>query len=402
MSGFSISHQLSFYGRKNDGTHVINLRVTINRQTKYFSTDVRVQPQHFDLIEQCVNIPKQKALSQDYNLILNQFKSRANDIFVYFRLKNQEVDIDLFMKHWDNPAMRYDFISFVEGAIEHESKLVERATAKQYGQTVFWMKEFKGDTWPFLELTEKSVRDFEAFMRKKGLAANTRWKHHKNIKKFLNVADRDGIMIDNPYKNFKVLKKDSDKRPLSKDQLLSLIDLYERGGLPEGMKDALIRFLFSALCGGMRFCDVNNFARMIVKEEELTFIPIKTKRFEKMVNVPVPEYARELIRKEHYRLMRPQHNSVINKLLKQIAYLADLDVPLTFHIARYTFACLFLDATKDPMSLMDIMGISKYDTLRTYIRIYEDTKRTGVKKFNDLLFPKAKAPGNGSVANAGN
>jgi hypothetical protein len=51
------------------------------------------------------------------------------------------------------------------------------------------------------------------------------------------------------------------------------------------------------------------------------------------------------------------------------------------------------------MSLMDIMGISKYDTLRTYIRIYEDTKRTGVRKFNELLFPKAKAPGNGTAAN---
>jgi integrase/recombinase XerD len=399
--GFSLSFQLARYGSKIDGTYAINLRVIIYKEVKYLQTGVRVQPQWFDLDSQSVNIPKDKKLSSDYNMILNQCKSRANDIFVYFRLKNQEIDMDIFMKHYDNPAMRYDFISFMQEAIDHEARLVEKATAQQYGQTIYWMKMFRGDKWPFLEINEKSVRDFEAFMKKHHLAANTRWKHHKNIKKFLKIAERDGISIDNPYLNFKVSKKESGRRPLTKDQLLSLIELYESGKMPDKMKDALIRFLFSALCGGMRFCDVNNFARMIVKEDELTFIPIKTKRFEKMVNVPVPEYARELIRREHYRLMRPQHNSVINKLLKQIAYLADLDVALTFHIARYTFACIYLDATKDPMSLMDIMGISKYDTLRTYIRIYEDTTRTGVKKFNDFLFPTDVASGSGTRATGG-
>ena len=53
----------------------------------------------------------------------------------------------------------------------------------------------------------------------------------------------------------------------------------------------------------------------------------------------------------------------------------------------------------EPMTLMDIMGISKFDTLQTYIRVYEATKRTAVKKFNDLLFPKVKSQVKGTVTN---
>jgi integrase len=64
-----------------------------------------------------------------------------------------------------------------------------------------------------------------------------------------------------------------------------------------------------------------------------------------------------------------------------------MNLPLTFHIARHTFATIYLELGGTTEVLMKQMGISKYETIRVYVHVAEKRQKEQMHNMNKLIDP---------------
>ena len=76
--------------------------------------------------------------------------------------------------------------------------------------------------------------------------------------------------------------------------------------------------------------------------------------------------------------------TIVNKYLKKLAVLANIDKPLTTHIARHTFARMAIDKINNPMVTMELLGHSSLAVHQVYLN---DIRRDDLlDKANDEIF----------------
>lgn len=371
--------------QKNDGTNPLVLRVIVNRKVIDMSLDISVFPNEYDQETQLVKL-KEKKKTNDTNLLLQHYKAKASDIFTNHKLMDVPLTTDMFKYEFENEIAKYDFIEFMDKAIvEEKNGDKEAGTISGYKQTLFWLKLYFKDGFKFSEITPENMEKFHRFQRGKKLKPNTIHKHKKNILKFINVAIRKGIRIESPYETLKISKVPTNKDSLTKEHLIKLIEIYNTKECPTHLQNVLAMFIFSAVCGGIRFSDLQAFTQENIIENTLVFIPQKLKRFNRVVKVPIPEYALDFIQNNKGKMFDKISNANANLYLKIIQHIAKIPVLLTTHVARHTFATLFLEADGEVYTLMDIMGISKFETIKVYIHIASSRKKDLMNKYNKFI-----------------
>lgn len=370
---------------KKDGTNPLLLRIIINRKTVDFSLNLSVLPEHFNRQLQTVKIPNKKEESEGVNILLQHYRAKASTIFVNHKLMDLPLTIKQFKYEFENEMARYSFIDFMIKEIEHEAIIMKATTIKAYKQTIYWLNLFFKNGLMFSELTVENMDAFHRFQVKNKLKPNTIHKHKKNILKFINIAIAKGYKLQSPYKILKINKVESPKDSLTKKQVVSLMELYDGGKLPAHLQNVLGMFLFSCTCGGLRFSDLIKLHEDSIIENTLVYIPQKLERFNRVVKIPIPEYARNYFQNERGKLFHPISNVNANAYLKIIQRLANIKLNLTTHMARHTFATLFLEADGEPYTLMDIMGISKYDTIKVYVHIAQNRKKELMKRYANFI-----------------
>lgn len=375
--------------KKKDGTHPLVLRLIINRKVLDISLDISVFPDQYDPEKQAVKFTDSKKKTDDTNILLQKYKAKASDIFTHYRILDYSLTTAIFKDEYENATSRHDFLEFMEKEIEQEKSDKEHATITGYKQTVFWLKLYFRNGLKFSEITVDAMDKFHKFQRKKKLKPNTIHKHKKNILKFINIAITKGIRIKSPYETLKITKVPTVKEALTKDQLIKLIELYNTKALPVNLQNILGMFIFSSVCGGMRFSDLQKIEEENIVENTLVFIPEKTKRFSRVVKIPIPDYAQDFIQNSKGKMFDSVSNAYANLMLKTIQHIAKVPVSLTTHLSRHTFATLFLEAGGEAYTLMDIMGISKFDTIKVYIHIVNSRKKQLMTNYADFLKPKA-------------
>lgn len=74
----------------------------------------------------------------------------------------------------------------------------------------------------------------------------------------------------------------------------------------------------------------------------------------------------------------------MNRNLKRIAELAEINKNLTHKVGRHTFATIFLRKTKDIAALREILGHSDISETLVYAHVLEESKQEGIQCFNDF------------------
>lgn len=370
---------------KKDGTNPLVLRIIVNRKVADISLDISVKLDQFDEDKQCVKIPDKKKQSDDMNLLLQHYKAKASNIFTNYKLMDAPLTTSMFKDEFENETARYDFIEFIEKEIKEEKTDKEKGTINSYNQTVFWLKLHFRNGLKFSEISFDTLDKFHKFQRNKKLAPNTIHKHKKNILKFINIAIKNGIRIKSPYVDLKITKVPTNKDSLTKEQLVKLIELFDKRDCPAHLQNVLGMFIFSCVCGGIRFSDLQVFTQENIIENTLVFIPKKLKRFNRVVKVPIPDYARDFVNNNKGKMFEKISNANANLYLKIIQHLAGIQLLLTTHVSRHTFATLFLEAGGEAFTLMEVMGISKYETIKVYIHIANSRKKQLMNSYSDFI-----------------
>lgn len=391
------------------GTYDIFVRVTQDRRHKLIKTGVTIakRDEFNNDSRQEKWIPGKSESTKRDNEQLAISLRQLKDEFIALtkRVKNPSKET-IIQKYRGGGS--HDFMQFLQKVITRYEAIGSYRTAKRYRSLKNKLDAYESESIPFDLITVSFLKDFEGYLA--DLHQNTRYELFKCLKSTINQAIQEDIISgdQNPFLRFKVKQL-----PTSKEKLtIAEIKALQKLKLP---KDSSLNhtrncFMFAFYCGGIRAGDLITLRWNNIQEGKLSYVMAKgrgtklTKR-----NLPLMAEARKILKHYKTKDSKPEdfifrelntkvskyitdekgiakghekkifnmigsRNAVLNKQLKKLAELSKITKPLTFHIARHSFAQYAIDNDIAPKMLQTILGHEKFATTETYIHTLQDKK----------------------------
>ncbi|HUW07853.1 MAG TPA: site-specific integrase [Williamwhitmania sp.] len=363
------------YTRK-DGTNSLYAKFYIQRQSVKIPMDIYVKPEEWDKEKQRVRGNSKQ--SRDQNLIISKQVDAINNVFVRFRLQQKTITKEEFFKEYTNPTIYVDFWDFMEREIKSRRGNISENTFRGQMSTVNKLRELVPNLQP-KDITEDVINDMQKGLKKIKNGGNTIHKNMVTLKTYISKAIRKKLMEHNPFDVVKLHRHKAERLWLTEEELLNLIDKYNKEWLKPNLHKVLGYFLFSCFTG-FRLSDVNAFCLENVVGEFIVLRPVKTKNVNSnIVTIPLTDPIRMLIKKVAPHRVRGSvfetySDQKTNEYLKDIADMCGIDKALSFHSARHTFATYFLSKTNDVATLQRLLGHASIADTMIYVHISEEKK----------------------------
>jgi integrase len=373
------------YNRRNkfskDGKASIDYRITINRQSTFVASGIKVSPTHFDKKRRLVK--KTHRFWLEYNNKLNTQMSLVNQYFVECVVLDREPDVKKVKTLFGKKTVERNgkFISFCRDEIDRRNDLGRETIHHQLNKLDIIEDWAKGD-FEFEEINLSFIEDFDNYLSKdRKLKQNTKSKYHALLKSYIRRAVNKKLMRfeDSPYNSFRIRTEETHREQL----LQSEVELWENYDIvgKEHLESIIDKFLFSCYTG-LRFSDYQNIEKSnfdIISENEvyLTFKMLKVNTsiyrmpLHKLFNgKAIPIFLKYKDRDYSNGKLFPTHTEgYYNRALKTIAKLLEIDKTISSHVGRHTFGTLLATKTNDPMLIKSLMGHKNIDTSMIYINI---------------------------------
>jgi integrase len=330
------------------GDMPIYLRIPVDGQRAELAVSRKCDPARWDTASG--KATGSKANSRTLNAYLDdiQFKifevhrkmSEADEIFTVETLKNRFVGkeekartlLTVFTDH--NQKMK----SLV-------GEEFEKSTLQRYETCLMHTKDFIQLQYnisdvPVTKINCAFLNDFEYYLRSvRKCGNNSAIKYIKNLGKIVRICLGNGWLAVDPYVNYKPKQKAGHREVLPKEEL----DQLRKKKLSVERLNA-VRDMFVFCCyTGLAY--VHKLKRSELVNGNL-WIYTNRQKTDTLSRIPVLPVALSIIQayKDHPQcivkdaLLPIMSNQKMNAYLKEIADLCKIKKPLTFHIARHTFA----------------------------------------------------------------
>lgn len=212
---------------------------------------------------------------------------------------------------------------------EYTYRLLKEHVEQKYKRSDLYLRE----------LNIGFIQAFHTFLRTdKGMAQNSSTKHLKLLKKIINVAIANSYMTFNPFMTYKVEREPVEIDFLDEEELRRIINFDTPLPRLERAKDM---FLFGCFTG-LSYIDIKTLAPEHFERDSAGRIWIKKRRVKTGVlsRIPLLPIAKMILDKYRggEKLLPIQDPADVNKYLKDIAILCNINKRITFHTSRHTFA----------------------------------------------------------------
>ena len=384
---------------KVTGACPLSLQCFINGERKVFSLNLKVTPEQWDEAKQrVVKHPN----ADDYNIIIDSELSKATEIVRDYRIRRAYLNVSSFVEEYTDFANRTDFISFMEKEINQRLSdcKITSGTAKAQKSTLNKLRKFQSKiniaeiNLNFIERWDKwhhqyLIQSCENRGRKqKNNSTNTKAKAITHIKTYFNLAcKRKGVKIDNPFVGINNREVEGDLIFLDKTEIQSFYNVFI--GLDKEevtLQQSMAIFLFSCFTG-LRISDAKRVQWLHINNDyEIELKPVKTLRYNKKLTIPMNDLA-----KFFYQYLMKQgiltiHENTINLQLKRAARMARIkNKNISTHVARHTFATMFIASGGNVVYLQQILGHSDIRTTMRYVHVVDKLATEMIAKLNNVI-----------------
>ena len=262
-----------------------------------------------------------------------------------------------------------DFIAFCVQALAAED--LREGTRKHKRVVIDAVIRF-GKLKTYGDLTPKNIQAFDRWLHNGERSDVTIYGYHKRLKKWVGELARLEEIPRNPYKIVSITRgKCKERQPLLESELKKMRDADFDGNLKlERVRDL---FIFSAYTG-LAFCDTQAFdyKQMTVKEGNMTFIDGSRIKTDTQYFTPILAPAMEVLKKYDFKLPRIS-NQKANDYLHLIQAQLGIKKPLTFHVARHSFATLALAHDVPIENVARMLGHEDIRTTQIYAKVLHTT-----------------------------
>ena len=263
------------------------------------------------------------------------------------------------------------FLDFMHDAIVKEKSA---ATTKRQKFVALDALRRWGGIVTFADISVKKLREYDAWLREDGTCSDVAVNnYHKRTKMYVRQAYEKGIIEKDYYSMVHFPRgKCKERNPLSEAELMKLRTVE----LPS--REARVRdlFIFSAYTG-LAFCDAQAFDFFTMAEQRGDMFYIDGSRLKTGTKfyTPILPPAMEVLKRYNFQLPKIS-NQKGNEYLRVVKSIAGIRKPLTFHVARHSFATLSLSHDVPIEKVARMLGHTDIKTTQIYAKILKSTIET--------------------------
>ena len=347
----------------SDGSYPIFLRVTKNRQSKFYKTPFSSKASEWVASTGTFNRKKENYFQ--YNRLLIKFRERAYKIATDLEIENPDYSLQDFDRNYRitfNPV-KNDVFAFFDEIIEEMTFAGRIGNAKSYKDAKTSVQIFhKFKKLSFREVNPTFLSKYDAFLRSRGGTDGGIGVKMRSIRALFNKAIERGVIKESlyPFKTYKIsnLRGKGFKRALDFEEIRRIINLDLTDN--QHLINTKNYFVFSFYTRGMNFADMMCLEWKDVEANVIYYTRAKTKgNFSIAIMPPVQKilnyyrihgygnkYVFPLLFREDYtptQLADRKHKmlGIYNKELKELAKLCGITKNVSSYVARHSFAnCL--------------------------------------------------------------
>ena len=377
---------ICFYAKKDkqkaNGAYPLFARITVDGVASRFNTKLDVLPSIWDgkmgkATGRTTEASRINRMLDDINASLNTIyheMQRRDNYVTAEKVKNEflghseshETILTLFQKHNDDVKQLVGI-----------SKTI--ATYRKYEVTRRHLAEFIQSKYNVSDISIKEIApmfitDFELYLRTACKCSyNTTAKFMQFFKRIIIIARNNGILVNDPFANYKIRLEKVDRGYLTEDEITIILKKKMVSERLEHVRDLFIFACFT----GLAYIDVAGLTQDNIRKSFDGNLWIMTKRQKTNtdVNVPLLDIPKMILKKYKGKLPNGKilpiiSNQKLNAYLKEIADVCGIKKNLTFHLARHTFATTTTLSKGVPIETVSkMLGHTNIETTQIYARI---------------------------------
>jgi integrase/recombinase XerD len=342
------------------------------------------------------------------NTYLEQIRSRLVECYQELILEKKFITADSVKnKFCCFEEKEHSLMSLFDYHNTEMKTTLEWGTLKNYFTTRRYVEEYlktyiKTNDVFLSQLNYKFLAEFERFMKayvpkdqKLACGQNTIMKHIERLRKVVNMAIKNDWLERDPFQKFKPVFIKSTRQFLTADELTTI---EQKVFKIERLQYAKDLFVFSCYTG-LAYIDVFELTSQNITLGIDGGYWINTCRHKTDIPVRIPLLPQPMAIIEKYknnprvlesgRLLPVYSNQKLNAYLKEIADLCGIEKPLTFHIARHTFATTVTLTNGVPIETVSkLLGHTSIKTTQIYAKVIERKVSEDMKLLKDKLLSK--------------
>lgn len=357
------------------GTALVQIEAYLNKRKVYFKTNIYLKPECWSKENaQVINHPQ----SQELNAMLYEHILELQAIELSFWKRGLESTLSALkeaVRKGVRPAV--SFLKFAQQVIVNSDR--KPGTKDNMLGTLATLKEFR-NTIDFTDINYTFLKDFDIFLRNKGLKINTIGKHMKILRTLVNEAINENYIMQEayPFRKFKIKKEKKEHNFLMPDDLNKLegLELPERHNNNQHVLDA---FLFCCYCG-LRFSDFKQLtSKNLVYVEGKIWLILNSIKTGVKLNIPLyllfNGKALGIMRKYDSieQLAALGCNSDTNRTLQKLGQMAHISKKFTYHTSRHTCATLLVHQGVPITTVQKLLGHTSVRTTEIYTEAFDET-----------------------------
>jgi integrase len=362
---------------KKNGTAQIEVCACFDRKRKYFGTGICVKPEAWDNKKKRIKPSAANAIQ--LNKQINDLIQRLEDCYLARLNTNKPFTLENLTELMQGKDFKY-FTDFVRYEIDHDktnaesTRIIKRVSLRT-------LKGFQSDIL-FDELTFDFMKKLENHLLSLGQSTNTRHKFFRHLKTWINSAINKNYMELNkyPFRQFHAPTEKTNREYLEPGDIsrLELLEFEPANAHLQKIKDM---YLFACYTG-LRFSDVSALSKDCIKKRpDGLHLEMTMQKTNENINLPIYLLFKgkpiELL-KRYEKADRKYYfdeltNQYVNRALKEIATLANINKKITFHTARHTTATFLVYKGLPITTIQKILGHKKLQTTQIYSKVIDLT-----------------------------
>jgi integrase/recombinase XerD len=378
------------------------LRITVDGKRVEVALKTLVDPNKWNGVKGAAKGQTEEAKS--LNFFLENIRGNIINIYQDLQIKKKQITaVAIKNKYCGTEEKEHTLMSLFDFHNNELKSSLKWGTMKNYYTTrkyvLEFLKEKRKTSDMFLEhLNNKFVFDFERFLKErtpdkhqKPCGQNGTMKHIERLRKVVNLAIRNEYIEKDPFMKFKSTFIHKNREFLTAEELHKIEDKQYSIVRMQHVRDL---FVFSCYTG-LAYIDAynltpHNIGLGIDGEYWITTSRVKS---DQPVRIPLLPKAMEIVERYKHdpiviasgKLLPSLSNQRLNSYLKEIADSCNIEKPLTFHIARHTFATTVTLANGVPIETVSkLLGHTSIKTTQIYAKVIEK------KVSEDMSMLKAK------------
>ena len=398
----SDNFKIFFYPRKNyvnkNGEVSIRVFLSLNGERAPFTSEITTPIELWDDEENRASGDSKHAHAINEELD----DLRAELKFHYKELKRHDVLVtaeqirDAYLGTTvKNNKLLETFKVYNEGLSKREGKDLSSATVAKYMRTYERLQKYikekhKRSDISFRQINYSFIKGFDDYLTTTwNCDTNTKVKYLQHLKTIVTVARNNNWISSDPFSNFKIKRKKSDRGYLTQDELVAMMQKKIKIKRLEQVRDVFVFCCFT----GLSYIDVKKLKdEHIQKAFDGTFwIRKKREKTGVQSDVLMLKIAKLILDKYKGKLddgyvLPVISNQKLNGYLKEIADICGIEKNLTFHLARHTFATTVTLAKGVPLETVSkMLGHTSLKTTQIYARITDQKIGHDMKKLSKNL-----------------